>query len=104
MAVRIGRGGVGRRRGRPIANAEVLETMQQIQAILEAIEVGHQRDPEDVSEPEAEEEEENVEFTLDMRFFKLVLGSTFRPRLEVSSFAGGLNSEELIDWINEMNK
>ena len=104
MAVRIGRGGVGRRRGIPVANAEVLETMQQIQAILGAIEGGHQRDPEDVSEPEAKEEEENVELTPDMRFFKSVLGSTSKPRLEVSASAGGLNLEELIDWINEMNK
>ena len=39
-----------------------------------------------------------------MRFFKSVLGSTSRPRLEVSTFAGGLNPEELIDQINEMNK
>ena len=57
MAVRIGRGGADRRRGRPVANAEVLETMQQIKSRLEAIEVGQHRDPEDVSEPEAEEEE-----------------------------------------------
>ena len=39
-----------------------------------------------------------------MRFFKSVLGSTSKPRLEVSTFAGGLNPEDLIDWINEMNK
>ena len=39
-----------------------------------------------------------------MRFFKLVLGYTSKPRLEVSAFAGGLNPEELINWINEMNK
>ena len=58
MAVRIGRGGAGRRRGRLVTNAEVLETMQQIQARLGAIEVGQQRDPKDVSEPEAEEEGE----------------------------------------------
>ena len=35
MAVRIGRGVAGRRRGRPVANAEVLETVQQIQARFE---------------------------------------------------------------------
>ena len=104
MAVRIGRGVASRRRGRRVANAEVLETMQQIQARLEVIEVGNPRDPEDVSEPEAEEEEDNIELTPDMRFFKSILGSTSRPRLEVSTFAGGLNPEELIDWINEMNK
>ena len=91
MAVRIGKGGVGRRTGTPVANAEVLETMKQIQARLGEIELGHQRDPKDVSEPEAEEEEENVELTPDMRFFKSVLGSTSRPRLEVSSFVRGLN-------------
>ena len=102
MAFRLGRGGgAGRRRGRPVANVELLENIQQIQSRLEAMEAGQQRDPEDVSEPEAEEEEENIKLTLDMRFFKSVLGSTSRPRLEVSAFAGGLNLEELI---NEMNK
>ena len=106
MVAKIGRGGgVGRRRGRPVANVEVLETMQQIQARLEAMEIGQQRDPEDVSEPETEEEEGgNVELTPEMRFFKTVLVSTSKPILEVSTFAGGLNLEELIDWINEMNK
>ena len=80
MAVRIGRGAVGRRKGRPVANVEVLETMQQIQARLEAFEVGKPRDPKDVSEPEAEEEEgEDVELTPEMRFFKIVLGSTSKP-------------------------
>ena len=62
--------------------------MQQIQARLEAMETGQQRDPENVSEPEAEEEGGNVELTPQMRFFKSVLGSTSKPRLEVSSFAG----------------
>ena len=42
MAFRLGRGGgAGRRRGRLVANAEVLETMQQIQAILEEIGRAH---------------------------------------------------------------
>ena len=105
MVVRIGRGATGRRRGRKVANAEVLETMQQIEAKLEAIEVGKPRDLEDVSELEAEEEEGgDVELTPKMRFFKTFLGSTSKPRIEVSAFAGGLNPEELIDWINEMNK
>ena len=39
-----------------------------------------------------------------MRLLKSVLGSASKPRLEVSSFPGGLNPEELIDWNNEMNK
>ena len=39
-----------------------------------------------------------------MRLLSTVLGSAVKPRIEVSSFAGGLNPEELVDWINEMNK
>ena len=39
-----------------------------------------------------------------MRFFKSVLGSTSNPRLEVSVYTRGLNPEELIDWINELDK
>ena len=62
------------------------------------MELGHPRDPEDVSEPEVEEEAgENVEITPEMRLLKSILGSISKPRLEVSSFAGGLNPEELID-------
>lgn len=65
---------------------------------MDAVELGHPRDLEDVSEPETEEEAgENVEIPPELRLFKSVLGSTFKPRLEVSSFAGGLNPEELID-------
>ena len=45
--------------------------MQRVQARLEAMELGHPRDPEDVSEPETEEEAgENVEITPEMRLLK----------------------------------
>ena len=82
-----------------------METLQRVQARLDAVELGHPRDPEDVNEPTTEEEEgENVEIPPELRLFKSVLGSTFKPRLEVSSFVGGLNLEELIHWINEMNR
>ena len=93
MDIRVARG-AGRRRGRPVSNAEVLETLQRVQARLDAVELGHLRDPEDVSEPEIEEEAgENVEIPPEMRLLKSILGSTSKPRLEVSSFAGGLNLE-----------
>ena len=39
-----------------------------------------------------------------MRLLRTVLGSAVKPKIEVPSFAGGLNPEELVDWINEMNK
>ena len=57
MAYRVGRGGgVGRRRGRPVANVEVMEVMKQMQARLEAMEMRNQRDVDsgDISEPEVE--------------------------------------------------
>ena len=88
MAFRVGGRGGGRRRGRPIANVEVLEAMQQMPARLEAMEMGRDVNVRDVSEPEAEfaKEEEAVEVTPEMRFFKSVLRSTSRPKLEVSVY------------------
>ena len=38
-----------------------------------------------------------------MRLLRTILGSTVKLRIKVSSYAGGLNLEELVDWINEMN-
>ena len=39
-----------------------------------------------------------------MRFFQSVLRSTARPKTEVSIYEEALNPEELIDWINGMDK
>ena len=39
-----------------------------------------------------------------MRLLRTVLGSVVKHRIEVSSYAGGLNPEGLVDWINELNK
>ena len=34
---------------------------------------------------------------------KQVLGSTSRPKPDVSNYSGSLNPEELVDWINDMD-
>ena len=39
-----------------------------------------------------------------MRFLQSVLRFIARPKTEVSIYEGGLNPEELIDWINGMEK
>ena len=39
-----------------------------------------------------------------MRLLRTILGSAVKPIIEVSSYAGGLNLEELVDSINEINK
>lgn len=93
MVLRVGGRGGGQRRGRPVANVEVLEAMQQMQARLEAMEMARDEDAGDVSEPEvgAAEQEEPADVTPEMRFFKLVLRSTAKPRLEVSIYTGSLS-------------
>ena len=78
--------------------------LQRVEARMDAVERRQTRDPEDTSEPETEEAEENVEIPPDMRLLRTVLGSAVKPRIEVSSYVGGLNPEELVDWINELNK
>ena len=93
--------GCGGRRGRPIANAQVLEVMERVTTRLEAIELRTQgNNPEgDVSEPEIEsqDEEEAVVLTLDMRFLKNVFGYSSKYSPEVPVYKGNLNLEELID-------
>eukprot|EP00253_Pinus_taeda_P007293 PITA_07293 len=80
--------------------------MQQMQARLEAVEMERDADVGDVSEPKAgvAEDEEPIDVTPEMRFFRSVLRSTSKPRLEVSIYTGSLSPEELIDWINNMEK
>ena len=72
-----------------------MEAMQQMQARLEAMEMGRYADARDVSEPKAEavEEEEPADVTPEMRLFKSVLRSTSKPRLEVSIYTGSLSLE-----------
>lgn len=39
-----------------------------------------------------------------MRFLKNVFGSSYKSRSKVPVYKGNLDLEELIDWINEMEK
>ena len=63
MAIRMRGGGVGRR-GRPIANAKLMEQLRVMQARLEAMELGRHREIDlgGVNDPEEEgsEQEEEV--------------------------------------------
>ena len=72
-----------------------------MKARLEAVEMTRDEDVGDVSELEvgAAEEEEPIDLTPEMRFFKSVLRSTSKPRLQVSIYTGSLSPEKLIDWI-----
>ena len=39
-----------------------------------------------------------------MRLLKVVIGASSKPRLEIVAYNGGLNPEELVDWIYSMEK
>ena len=76
-----------------------------MQARLEAMEMGRQRDPKggDISEPnEVPEEEEEVH--AEVRLLRAVLGSSLRPKPKLSIYDCSLKAENLIDWISEMEK
>ena len=69
---------------------------------------GTRGDPEasDVSEAEQEgepEEEDEIE-DIAVRLLKALIGASSKPRLEIVAYNGGLNPEELVDWINTMDK
>ena len=75
----------GCNRGRPVVNTEVMEEMRELRARLKSMETNRQRDPEagDVSEPEDEEQREEatpMQETLELRYFRSILGATSRPR------------------------
>ena len=105
MAFIVGRGRGGR--GRPVANAELMETIEELRARVDALASDRNIDDGDVSAPkvEAVEEEEVVQVTPEMWLFQSVLKSTATPWNQlVLVYQGGLNPEELIDWINSMEK
>ena len=39
-----------------------------------------------------------------MKLLKAVIGASSKPRIEIDAYDGGLNPEELVDWINSMDK
>ena len=42
--------------------------------------------------------------TLELRYFRSILGATSRPKLELSTYDGSVIVEHLIDWISELDK
>eukprot|EP00253_Pinus_taeda_P007545 PITA_07545 len=99
IAIRFGR-------GRHAENVQLRGEIEEPRARLDALTSGRNIDDGDVSEPEAEAiEEEAVEITPEMKLFQSVMKATARPWNQlVPVYQGGLNPEELIDWINSMEK
>jgi hypothetical protein len=98
-----------RHRERPVANATMEEEMRQLRARLDAMEATQRRAPEtgDVSDTESEnpEEEEVVgEEAVEERLLRAVVKLGTRAKMEVPMYEGNLNVEELLDWINSLDK
>jgi len=52
----------------------------------------------------SEEEREVAADPATIRLLKSVIGASMRPKPEVPTYQGGLDANELLDWINEMDK
>jgi glucose-6-phosphate isomerase len=96
---------IGAGRGRPVGNTAMQEEMRQLKARLEAMEAIQRRDPDagDISEGETSEEEQD-EVTKEERVLRMLVKVGGRPKVEVPMYEGNLNVEELMDWINTMDK
>lgn len=107
MAIRMRGGRVGRR-GRPIANVELMEQLRVMHAKLEAMELGRHKEPylgdvSDLEEEGNEKEEEAAPESAEVKMLRSMLGSSSRPKPSLSTYGGNLSAEGLIDWIGELD-
>ena len=58
-------------------------------------------DDSDEEEETSNEEEEDPE---EVKFLKMPMKASSRPKVEVPMYEGSLNVEELMDWINSLNR
>jgi hypothetical protein len=92
------------RKGRLVANAELMEEVRTLQARLETMEAGRQRDLEAGDISENEEMAAPTPESAEIRMLRSVLCSSFRPKPELPTYDGSLTAENLIDWTSELDK
>ena len=97
---------VGGGRGRQLAETKMERNMRRMEARLEAMEIKKQLSNSDESNEEVESEsfEEEEEDPEEVKIMKILMKTSGRPRIEVPMYSGNLNVEELMDWINDLNK
>ena len=80
--------------------------MRRMEARLEAVERKKQVINLDDNNKEAESEssEEEEEDPEEVKILKMLMKTSGGPRIEVPMYSGNLNVEELMDWINALNK
>ena len=94
---------VGHGRGRQPVEIDIQRDMRILEERLEAMERKNHSDNSDNSDEEEEspDEEEDPE---EVRVLKMLMKASSRLRVEVPMYEGNLNVEELMDWINVLNK
>ena len=83
--------------------------MRILQYSLEGIKTIRQINPDvgdvrELDEESMEEEREVAEETIEIKILRSMFGANTRPNLKISIYHGSIDVEELIDWINEMDK
>ena len=94
---------VGRGRGRQTAKTYTQRELRRLQARMEAME---RKNSENIDNNDEEEssEDEREEVDEEVKVLKMTMKSSNKPRVEVPMYDGNLNVEELMDWINALNK
>jgi hypothetical protein len=93
----------------PVANRAMEREMRELRARLDAMEITQRRVPDvgDVSEVEMEEvevEEAITEDVVEERLLRAVVKLGSRVKIDIPMYEGNLDTEELLDWIREMDK
>jgi len=100
------RRGVGVARGRPEANAILLEEIQSLHTRMDTKETAQRRalDEGVESAAEASSEEEEEEENETTKVIKMLAKVGGKPKVEIPMYEGSLNAEELMDWISALDK
>jgi hypothetical protein len=100
-----------RRRGRPAGNAEMERQIRDLRARLEDMEATQRRgaDAGEFSDPEIEEEaghdqeEVTAEDASTERLIKAISRMSSKTKMDIPTYEGSLNAEELLDWIRALD-
>jgi hypothetical protein len=100
-----------RRRGRPAGNAEMERQIRDLRARLEDMETTQRRgaDAGEFSDPEMEEEaghdqeEVTAEDASTERLIRAISRMSSKTKMDIPTYEGSLNAEELLDWIRALD-
>jgi hypothetical protein len=101
----------GRRPENPARNAEMERQIRDLRARLEDMETTQRRgaDAEEFSDPEIEEEarqaeeEVSAEDASTERLIRAISRMSSKTKMDILTYEGSLNAEELLDWIRAMD-